>query len=128
MLFAWGGIIEIGDDCSVNPFAILYGSPKKLSIGNYVRIAAHTVIIPANHTYDDPARPIHLQGGMSRGITIEDDVWLGAGVTVLDGVRIGRGSVIGAGSVVTRDIEPYSVAVGVPARRIKRRGEPPGSK
>ena len=60
---------------------------------------------------------------------IEDDVWLGMGVKVMDGVRIGRGAVVGANAVVTKDIPPYSVAVGVPARVIRKRehnDEPPG--
>jgi acetyltransferase-like isoleucine patch superfamily enzyme len=54
---------------------------------------------------------------------IEDGVWLGCGVTVLRGLRIGKGSVIGAGSVITNDIPPYSIAVGIPAKVIRKRGE-----
>jgi len=65
--------------------------------------------------------PIINQGIISKGIKIEDDVWIGSNSTVLDGVTIGRGSVIGAGSVVTQDIPPFSVALGVPAKLIKER-------
>ncbi|MCX7595635.1 MAG: acyltransferase, partial [Fischerella sp.] len=61
------------------------------------------------------------QGVTCKGIIIEDDCWLGHGVTVLDGVTIGKGSVIGAGAVVTKDIPPYSVAVGIPAKVVKSR-------
>jgi acetyltransferase-like isoleucine patch superfamily enzyme len=121
VLAPFGGTIEIGSFCSVNPYTILYGSRTKLLIGDYVRIAAHCVIVPANHTFRNPDLPICFQGGNSKGIVIEDDVWIGANVSVLDGVRIGRGSVIGAGSVVTKNIEPFSVAVGNPAVKIKSR-------
>jgi acetyltransferase-like isoleucine patch superfamily enzyme len=55
------------------------------------------------------------------GVVIEDDCWLGAGVVVVDGVRVGRGSVVGAGAVVTHDVEPFSVVTGVPARRVGMR-------
>jgi galactoside O-acetyltransferase len=67
------------------------------------------------------ATPIRLQGHDAGTIVIEDNVWLAANVTVVGGVRIGRGSVIAAGAVVTSDIEPYSIAGGVPARLIRRR-------
>ena len=87
-----------------------------------MRIGAHVVIIPYNHLFEDPSVQIFKQGSSQQGVFIEDDVWIGAHVTVTDGVRIGKGSVIGAGAVVTRDIPPYSVAVGVPARVIKSRG------
>lgn len=119
-LLTHGGNITLGTNCSVNPYTILYGG-KNLTIGNNVRIAAHCVIIPSNHNYEDPTIPIVKQGLSGKGITIEDDVWLGCGVKVLDGVTISKGCVIGAGSVVTKSTEPYGVYVGVPARRIKLR-------
>lgn len=125
VLKAFDGWIKIGNDCSVNEFAILFGggSPGSggLEIGNDVRIAAHVRIVPMNHIYVDPKTPIRLQKYKCLGIKIEDDVWLGVGSTVLDGVTIGKGSVIGAGAVVTKDIPPYSIAVGVPAKVIKKR-------
>src|SRR4051812_15335247 len=121
MLFSSQGHITIGDNCSINPFSVMYGQGG-LTIGNWVRIAAHVVIVTSNHIFDDPTVPIKKQGLTKRGVTIEDDVWIGAGVRVLDGCRIGRGSVIGAGAVVTHNIEPFSIAVGVPARVIARRG------
>jgi acetyltransferase-like isoleucine patch superfamily enzyme len=116
MLDAFGGSIHMGDHCSLNPFAILYGHGGT-RIGNGVRIAAHTVVIPANHNFRTAA-PLHEAGVTGRGITIEDDVWLGAGVRVLDGVTIGSRSVVGAGGVVTRSIPPVFLAIGVPARAI----------
>ena len=121
-LLAYGGSIEIGDDCSINPGCILYGQGG-LKIGSHVRIAAQTIIIPSNHVFGDPDRLIREQGETREGIRIGDDVWLGARVTVLDGVEIADGCVIGAGSVVTKSTVPYGVYVGVPARLLKRRGE-----
>lgn len=122
MLLTYGGFIEIGDDCSVNPYCILYGHGG-LTIGNYVHIAAHTVIIPANHIYSNPNVPIACQKETRSGITVESDVWIGAGVKILDDVTIGKGSVVAAGAVVNKDVEPYSVVGGVPAKFIKRRGD-----
>ena len=108
------GSVSIGDHSTVNPFTILYGQGG-LTIGDAVRIAAHTTIIPSNHRFSDPDELIHTQGLTKEGIVIEDDVWIGTGCRILDGVTIGEGSVIGAGAVVTESIPPYSVAVGVPA-------------
>lgn len=116
-----GGWIKIGKDCTVNSFAILYGNGG-LDIGDGVRISPHVVITAMNHIYENPDIPIWKQGIKAKGIKIEDDIWIGAGAKILDGVTIGKGSVIGAGAVVTDDIPPYSVAVGVPARVIKKRG------
>jgi len=120
MLMTYGGSIEIGNDCSVNPFCMLYGHGG-LRIGNGVRIACGTVIIPSNHNFGETEVPIYQQGVSSLGITIEDDVWLGANVTILDGVKVGRGSIVAAGAVVTQDVEPLSIVGGVPARLIKKR-------
>ncbi|MGB3656262.1 MAG: acyltransferase [Rivularia sp. (in: cyanobacteria)] len=95
--------------------------PGNIKIGKRCLIAAHCGIFANNHSYADPLKYIADQEVTSQGITIEDDCWLGHGVTVTDGVTIGKGSVIGAGAVVTKDIPPYSIAVGMPARVIKTR-------
>ena len=116
-----GGHIEVGSDSSVNPFCVLYGHGG-LYIGRQVRIATHTVIIPANHRFKNSQMPISEQGLERKGIRIEDNVWIGANCTICDGVTIGSGAVIGAGSVVTRDIPAMTVAVGSPARPMKSRG------
>ena len=121
-LHTHAGLIRLGKDCSVNSYAVLYGEGG-LEIGDHVRIAAHTVIVPGNHQFERSDIPISQQGLTHKGIKIEDDVWIGAGVKILDGVQIARGCVIGAGSVVTRSTEPYGVYVGAPARRIKNRGQ-----
>ena len=116
----YGGFIKIGDNCSINPFCVIYGHGG-LRIGNNVRIAAHCTIIPANHIYSDTSVPIAEQGETMIGITIQDDVWIGTGVRILDGVEIGEGCVIAAGAVVNKSIPPYSVAAGIPAKIIKMR-------
>lgn len=121
MLLPYGGFVHLGDDCSVNPYTILYGHGG-LSIGNSVRIAAHTVMIPANHGFDDMAVPIREQELTKRGISIGDNVWVGSNVVVLDGCRIGTGSVIAAGAVVSGDVPPGVVVGGVPARVLRARG------
>lgn len=123
MILTYGGNIEIGDNCSFNPFTIVYGHGG-LKIGNGVRIAAHCVIIPSNHNFDRLDIPIFRQGHTKKGIVIEDDVWIGTNCTILDGVTIGKGSVIGAGTLVNKSLPEYSVAVGVPARVLYKRNEP----
>lgn len=121
MIMAYpNGSVEIGDDCTINPFSILYGHGG-LIIGNHVRIAAHTVIIPANHIFVNLDRPIASQGLSKEGIVINDDVWIGANVTILDGVTLGEGCVVGAGAVVTQSFPSHSIIVGNPAKLIKDR-------
>ncbi len=123
MLDTRNGLISIGERCSVQPYTLLYGSQAGLRIGNDVRIAAHCVIVPFNHVFDAPDLPIARQGVTAKGIVIEDDVWIGAHVTVLDGAIIRSGCVIGAGAVVRGDTEPGAVYAGVPARRIGSRSQ-----
>jgi acetyltransferase-like isoleucine patch superfamily enzyme len=108
-----------GDDCTVNPFAIVRGAVR---MGSGVRIGAHASVIGFNHSTDIDS-PIHTQPTTSAGIVIGDDVWIGTSAIVLDGVRIGEHSIIGAGAVVTKDVQPWSVMAGNPARRVRdRRG------
>lgn len=114
-----GGKIEIGRGCSVNDYSILYGFGG-ISMGDDVHIAAHTVIVASEHIYERLGIPDFSVEMRGQGIKIENSVWIGANAVILDGVSIGLGAVIGAGAVVTKDIPPYSVAVGVPARVIKK--------
>jgi acetyltransferase-like isoleucine patch superfamily enzyme len=120
LLKADGGTIRIGERCTINDFCVLYGHGD-LIIGNDVHIATHSIIVPMNHVYAEPSVCISLQGNVKGKVTIEDDVLICASAVILAGVTIGKGSVIGAGAVVTKDIPPYSIAVGVPAKVIKQR-------
>jgi acetyltransferase-like isoleucine patch superfamily enzyme len=115
MLLSYGGFIRLGTRCSVNPYSVLYGHGG-LSIGDNVRIAAHCVIIPANHGTALDSGLIADQPLSKRGIHIGNDVWLGAGVRVLDGAVIGDGCVVAAGAVVRGELESCGIYGGVPAR------------
>ena len=114
------GQIDIGKGTYIGPYSCIscYG---KLKIGQDCLIASHSSIYAHNHIFADPTQNIKNQGIINKGIVIEDDCWLGSGVRVVDGVTIGRGSVIGAGAVVAKNIPPYSIAVGVPAQVISKR-------
>jgi acetyltransferase-like isoleucine patch superfamily enzyme len=114
LLLTYGGDITIGDRCSVNPYTIIYGHGNT-RIGNDVLIAGHCMIIPNQHEIGNAEKTIRDQGNTSRGITIENNVWIGHGCSILDGVTIGEGAVIGAGSVVTKDVPPFAVVTGIPA-------------
>jgi acetyltransferase-like isoleucine patch superfamily enzyme len=103
-----------------HPYSVLYGHGG-LEIGDYVRIAAHCVIVPANHGIALDEGLIADQPMSKRGIRIGNDVWLGAGVRVLDGSVIGDGCVVAAGSVVRGELEPYAIYAGVPAKLVRMR-------
>ncbi len=120
-LMTYGGNVRLGDYCSVNPYSILYGHGG-LDIGSMVRIAAHVVIIPATHKTDSIDAPIMAQGMEYRSVTIQDNVWIGAGARILGGVEIGSGAVVGAGAVVTSDVPVNAVVGGVPAKVLYIRG------
>ncbi|MCC5951637.1 MAG: acyltransferase [Acidimicrobiia bacterium] len=115
------GRLEVGSDCTLNPGVVTAGT---VQVGDDVRIAAYAAFFGENHRFDDLDRPIWHQGEESKGIVVGNDVWVGTHVVVCDGVRIGDHSVIGAGAVVTRDVPPYSVVGGVPARVLRDRREP----
>lgn len=116
----FGGNVVIGDNCTINRFCTIYGHGG-VEIGSNVRIAPYVSIIAMDHIYENPDIPIWRQGIKAAGIIIEDDVWIGAHAIILDGVRIKRGSVIGAGAVVKKDVSAYSVVGGVPAKLLKKR-------
>lgn len=117
-----GGDIEIGDYSNIGPNNTLI-SETRLEIGRYVFTAGQCYMIAGgNHSFDRKDIPIWFQPSVSRGgIQIEDDIWIGASSTVLDGVKIGKGSVIGAASLVLKPVAPYSIAAGSPAKVIKKR-------
>jgi galactoside O-acetyltransferase len=114
------GQIRIGDRANLNSNVLLnatnYG---EIVLGNDVLIGPNVVMRASNHHYESKSIPIIQQGHSSGKIIIEDDVWIGANVVILPNVLVGKGAVIGAGSVVNRDIPPYALAGGVPAKIIK---------
>jgi len=120
ILATYGGSINIGENVSINPFSVLYGHGG-LTIGNNTRIATGVTIVPVNHVFNDCEKPICHQGLSQLGITIADDVWIGANCCILDGITIGTGAVIGAGSVVTKSIPRNEVWAGNPAKHLKFR-------
>lgn len=114
------GKISIGKYCQINPYTVLYGG--HIEIGDYVLIAPHCMIASGNHDFKQLDLPMRLAGWtMKKPIIIEDDVWIGANSTITDGVKIGKGSVIAANSCVIKDVEPYSIVGGVPAKQIGSR-------
>ena len=116
------GNIIIGNYVYLNSGCVLY-SGNGIKIGNNVLVGPNCNIVPVNHNFDSKEIPIRLQGfkPSKGGIVIEDDVWLGAGVTVLDGAIIKKGCIIAANSVVSGVLEPFSVYGGNPIRLIKAR-------
>ena len=120
IIATYGGIIEIGANAYIGPYCVLYGHGG-LAIGRNTMIGAHTIIVPANHGMARMDVPMGAQPLTMKGIAIGKDVWIGAGCKVLDGVHIGNGAVIGAGSVVTKDIDAYVIALGVPAKVVGSR-------
>lgn len=121
--FAGGvGNIEIGEDSIINSGCVLY-SGHGIRIGANVLIAANCTLAPVNHAYSDPTKLIRSQGfsPSKGGISIEDDVWIGANCVILDGAFIPKGCVIGAGSLVSKSLEPYSIYVGNPLKKVGTR-------
>ena len=115
------GTLSIGDRCDIGVQTIIT-SASAITLEQSVLIAGNCYIGGARYPLEDTNKTIMEQGTYSRGpLSIGEGSWIGASSTVLDGVRIGKGCVIGAGSVVSRDIPDYAVAVGTPARVMKIR-------
>ena len=110
--------IQIGRDSLISEYNVLRGQGG-ISIGDRVYTSPLVQLVAVNHVFSDPTRPFVEQGITAEGITVEDDVWIGAGAIVTDGVRIGCGAVVAAGAVVTEDVPPHTVAAGVPARVVR---------
>lgn len=106
--------VSIGFNCEIF-------SGHFVKLGKSIQMAAYSYVNAGTHSFDATDKPILEQERSARGIVIEDNVWLAANVKVLDGVVIGRDSIIGAGATVYKDIPPFSIAAGVPARVIRER-------
>jgi acetyltransferase-like isoleucine patch superfamily enzyme len=117
------GSLKVGRNSHIHPKCQISAYMSPIHIGCDVQIAPNCAFYPYDHSFAPNEliikQPLQTKGG----IIVEDDSWLGFGVIVLDGVRIGKGAVVGAGSVVTSDVPDYAVAVGVPARVVKMRSD-----
>lgn len=111
------GDLIIGNETRIGLHNTIIGP---VTIGNNVNLAQSVVISGLNHNYEDISHMIDEQGVSTSPITISDNVWIGSNTTITAGVSIGRHCIIGAGSVVTKNIPDYSVAVGNPAQIIKQ--------
>lgn len=119
--------ITVGDNVTLGVKPTLLATRSTIHIGNNVMFGPGVTVRGGNHRFDVVGVPINaVTEDMKRpeddlGVVIEDDVWVGGGATILAGVTVGRGSVIGGAAVVTKDVPPYSIAVGNPARVVKQR-------
>ena len=116
-----GGNIELGDQVGFN-FGCYVNGYGGLIVGDRTMFGPYTMVHTANHRIDDPDRPI-VEQGWEEGppVRIGADCWIGMGVVLLPGVQIGDGCVIGAGAVVTKDLDPWTVAVRNPAKPVRNR-------
>lgn len=120
MLIPNKGLIKIGDNCSIGAYNILDGTGQLL-IGDDVIIGAHVSVYSANHIFTDRFTSIRTQGLALGTIVIKNNVWIGANSVILAGVEIGEGAIVAAGAVVTKNVEPFSIVGGNPAKLIKNR-------
>ena len=119
-VFQGSGKIVIGERSFIGEFVVM-GCNEKICIGKNVMIAPSVTIRDTDHKFSDVDRPMIDQGIESTPVIIEDDVWIGHGASVLRGVKIGTGAIVAAGAVVTKDVRPFSIVGGVPAREISFR-------
>lgn len=114
-----GNHIVIGDYSGIGRDSVV---SDYVTIGNHVMMGPECLIYTRNHNYSSTKVPMCFQGfNEYKPVVIGDDVWIGGRVIILPGVKVGKGSVIGAGSIVTKDVEPYSIVAGNPAKKIKKR-------
>jgi maltose O-acetyltransferase len=121
--FGTGKNIEIGDnsDIGINAYIAGIDLGGELIIGSNVMMAPDVVILTAKHNCDNTSIPINSQGISPSKVIIGDDVWIGIRSVILPGVKIGKGSIIGAGSIVTKDVPAFCIVGGVPAKILKYR-------
>jgi acetyltransferase-like isoleucine patch superfamily enzyme len=120
--------VKIGEGTFLN-IGVMIAAEQLVEIGDHCMLANGCFVSDSSHRYEDPEQPITWQGFQSKGPTrIGDNCWLGAHAVVTSGVTIGERCVIGANSVVTKDIEPFSIAAGVPAKVVRRVDYPSSSR
>ncbi|EWH08497.1 acetyltransferase [Catenovulum agarivorans DS-2] len=112
--------LSVGRNTSINRGAVI-NAGGGVEIGNDVLIGPNVTIYSQNHLFKDKSLTINSQGYEYGPVTIEDDVWIASNVTILPGVKIAKGAVVGAGSVVTKSVPAYQVVVGNPAKKILER-------
>ena len=116
------GNIEVGDDVSLGTGAVFMATESKILIGNKVMFGPNVTVVGGNHNTSEAGRFMYditqKRPEDDQDVVVEDDVWVGCGAIILKGVRIGRGSVVAAGALVNRDVLPYSIVGGVPAKVI----------
>jgi acetyltransferase-like isoleucine patch superfamily enzyme len=120
MLHPYAGHIWIDRDVFLGPYCVIYGHGG-VEIGPETLVSMHCCILSSSHTIPPLSTAIRTQGDVQQPTRIGRDVWLGAGVTVLGGVTVGDGCIIGAGAVVTHDLPPGAIAIGIPARVVRYR-------
>ncbi len=120
VLHPYGGSIVLSRDIYLGQHVVIFGHGG-VEIGQHTLVAMHCRIVSSAHTIPSPDKSVRSMPDELRATRIGVDVWLGAGVTVLGGVTIGDSCIVGAGAVVTKDLPPRSIAVGVPARVVGTR-------
>lgn len=113
--------MEIGDNTYINGGIFSIGSNSRITIGNDCLISYDVFFRTFSHNYLDSEQLIRRQGEWEKDIVVGNDVWIGYGAKIMPGVRLNDGCVVGAGAVVTKDVDAYTVVAGIPARMIKKR-------
>lgn len=116
----FGGKISIGDDVLIDDNCFITAQ-NSITIGSHVQISAYSFITDFNHNFESRSKPIVEQGCSTKPVIIGDDVWIGAHTCILAGVTVGKGAIVGAGAVVTKNVRPYTIVAGNPAREIRKR-------
>ncbi len=125
-LFQGSGTIIFGKNSFCGEFSV-FGCNDRIEIGSNVMIAQAVTLRDTDHNFQRTNLPMIEQGIETSPVVIEDDVWIGHGVTITKGVTVGKGSIIAAGAVVTKDIPRYSIVGGIPAKVIKSRLNEPAN-
>lgn len=123
-IIRYGKNVKIGDNCLINHNNLLQpgkGPNGTITIGNYVHTGVNVMFMAFNHGFYTTGIPTKEQDYMDAPIVVEDDVWIGGGSIILAGVTIGKGAIVAAGAVVNRDVPPYAIVGGTPAKVLKYR-------